>query len=110
MNALAMAPYAVIALAVVGLIYWIYRRGKAEGASQQSRKQEERTDELLEKHMPSLYDGDFGTDALRVRDNKPWGESPRARTGSRVVTGTIPDNRRGNDSGKVSDPGGQAKD
>jgi len=86
MNALAMAPYAVIALTVMGIIFWIYRRGKAEGASQQSKKEKKTHERILKENAPDWYDGVIGTDRLFVRERDSWPERAGAEPGLRLVS------------------------
>jgi len=72
MNALAMAPYAVIALAVIFFIYWIYRRGKAEGASQEKVNTNRKVDKVANKYIKRAYDGVIGSRAFRVLKPGKW--------------------------------------
>ena len=90
MNALTIGSYAAIALMGILVALWIYRRGKAEGASQQKAEDEEIINEWLKENASDIYNGHIGINAFRVSSDNAWGGKD---TGARVEIGVVSDTR-----------------
>ncbi len=103
MNALTMGSLAAIAFMGILTALWLYRRGKAEGASEQDDKNTEDINEYLADKAPDFYDGNIGTNALGVRDRDAWGKGSPANAGVRVEPGNGDVSKRGKDGGEVHD-------
>ena len=87
MNALTIGSYAAIALMGILVALWIYRRGKAEGASQQKAEDEEIINEWLKENASDIYNGHIGINAFRVSSDDAWGSKDSgARVEIRVVS------------------------
>ncbi len=86
-NTLTIGSYIVIILLLVGIVLWIYRRGKAEGASQQKAEDEEIINEWLKENASDIYNGHIGINAFRVSSDDAWGSKDSgARVEIRVVS------------------------
>ena len=77
MNTLTIGSYIVIILLLVGIVLWIYRRGKAEGASQQKDKTNRKVNSVAAKVLKRVIDGNIGTRAWRVLKPGKWKPTPK---------------------------------
>jgi len=77
MNALTIGSYAVIILLLIGIALWLYRRGKAEGASQQKDKNNRKVGEVAKKVLKRVIDGTVGTKSWRVLKRGKWKPTPK---------------------------------
>jgi len=103
MNALTIGSLIAL-LVIIGIGgYWLYRRGRFEGASQQEDKDREKNSEYMEDHAEDWYDGRVGTDALPVHDGDAWRESATPNIKPRVESRKNGSHKREKDGGKVHD-------
>ncbi len=103
MNALTIGSLAAMAFMGILAALWFYRRGKAEGASEQKDEDREGASEYMEENAKNWYDGRIGTDALPVREPGKWGKGSPANAGARMEPGNGDVSKRGKDGGEVHD-------
>ena len=78
MNALTIGSFAAIALMGILVARWLYRRGKAEGASQQKNKTNRKVNSVAKKYLKRAYDGVVGSSAFSVLKRGKWKPGPPA--------------------------------
>lgn len=77
MNTLTIGLYSAIALMGILAALWLYRRGKAEGASEQKDKNNRKVAEVAKELAKRVYSGAIGSRAFRVLKPGKW--KPRTK-------------------------------
>lgn len=76
-NTLTIGLYVACAAMAIYVVLWIYRRGKAEGASQQKDANNRKVTDVATKYAKRVYDGVVGTRGFSVLKRGKW--KPRTK-------------------------------